>query len=229
MKKLSAFLIAALLFTLVGAAANFEKEKIVYITFDDGPTQNTPQILEILDEYNAHATFFVLAGRIKEFPDYMRRIKSCGHSIGLHGTSHDFHTIYQTLSMPLSEMNQTNDALYSVLGFHSKLIRTPYGSYPNMSKEQYKILCAANFRLWDWTVDPRDSVGANPEPYKMLQRIKRDLKTADPPIVILHDRKSTANALPEILKYFKDEGYSFGVIDETMTPVNFMELYGKKS
>ncbi len=98
-----------------------------------------------------------------------------------------------------------------------------------MSSEQYKILCAANFRLWDWTVDPRDSVGANPEPYKMLQRIKRDLKTADPPIVILHDRKSTVTALPEILKYFKDEGYSFGLIDETMTPVNFMELYGKKS
>lgn len=226
MKKLSALLLAALVFTLVGAAMGSDSEKIVYITFDDGPTNNTPEILDILNEYNAKATFFVLADRIKEFPDHMRRIKAEGHSIGLHGISHDFHTIYSTPSMPLSEMNKANDALYGVLGFRSRLARTPYGSYPNMTDEQYKILRAAGFRLWDWTVDPRDSVGEHPELGAMLSRIKRDLKTADPPIVILHDRKSTASALREILSCFKSRGYTFGVIDESMNPVNFMELYG---
>lgn len=197
----------------------------MYLTFDDGPTHNTPAILEILKKYNAKATFFVLESRIKENPDLLKCIIADGHSIGLHGVSHDVNLIYSTPSKPLEEMNKANEALYSAAGFKTKLIRTPYGSYPYMSLEQYKILKAANYKLWDWSVDPRDGVGA-PSLSAMLNRIKNDLKGNEKPIILLHDKKSTVNNLDAILYFLVSQGYSFGLIDEKMDSVNFMELYG---
>lgn len=228
MKKILPIIVIFIAFVFVATAFSEDRCKEVYITFDDGPTANTPKILDTLDKYNAKATFFVLSDRIKQYPEYMIRMKAEGHSIGLHGTSHDFHKIYSAPSVPLSEMNDANDALFSVLGFRTRLARTPYGSYPNMSKEQYKILCAARFLLWDWTVDPRDSIGESVPVSEIMRNIRRDIKSADVPIVLLHDRKSTASCLDTVLKYFSDAGYSFRAIDESMTPVNFMELYGKR-
>lgn len=223
-KTIALLLISAVLLSIV-AAASTDREKVVYITFDDGPTQNTPAILDTLAKYNAKATFFVLENRICQYPDYMKRIVAEGHSVGLHGVSHDVNVIYSTPSEPLNEMNTANETLYNTLGFKTRLVRTPYGSHPYMSLEQYKILKAANYHLWDWTVDPRDGVGT-PSISTIMNNIKHDLKGNDYPIILLHDRLSTANKLEEILSFFVSEGYSFGVIDEKMCNVNFMELYG---
>lgn len=223
-KSLALLLIIAAVCSLAALGATVD-EKVIYLTFDDGPTQNTPQILEILKKYNAKATFFLLEDRMKEFPDYVKRLYSEGHSIGLHGQSHDVNIIYSTPSEPLVEMNGANKVLYDTVGFKTKLIRTPYGSYPYMTYEQYKILKAANYNLWDWTVDPRDGVGT-PDMQSILRHIKTDLKNNEYPIVLLHDRKATANKLDSILSYFTSQGYTFDIINENMDPVNFMELYG---
>lgn len=220
------FVILAIFFFVLTAFSE-DGEKVVYITFDDGPTPNTPVLLDTLKKYNAKATFFVLEDRIRQYPDFMVRIRGEGHAIGLHGVSHDYRVIYSTPSMPLREMNKANDALYSVLGIRSHLVRTPYGSYPYMTDEQYKILCAAHMRLWDWTVDPRDGIGTSIDSSVLIKNIRRDLKTADVPIVILHDRKSTAKALDTILSFFASEGYTFAPLDEYTEPVNFKVLYGK--
>lgn len=225
MKKSIALLIIFATLLSIVALASADKEKIVYLTFDDGPTHNTPKILDTLAKYNAKATFFVLENRIKEYPEYMKRLVYEGHQIGLHGVSHDVNVIYSTPSEPLYEMNRANETLYNTLGFKTRLIRTPYGSYPYMNLEQYKILKAANYALWDWTVDPRDGVGA-PDISSILSRIKTDLKGNQFPIILLHDKKSTANCLDSILSYFSSQGYTFALIDEKMDSVNFMELYG---
>ena len=227
MKKfLSTILVLLFLLSLVSVASEEETNKEVYITFDDGPTQNTVKILDTLKKYNAKATFFVLEDRISQNPDIMARIVNEGHQIGLHGISHDVNVIYSSPSEPLLEMNKANETLYNTLGFKTKLVRTPYGSYPYMSLEQYRILCAAGYKVWDWTVDPRDSVGTAPSAQSLLERIKRDLKGNEFPIVLLHDRKSTANNLEYILSFFSGEGYTFGIIDENMDCVNSMVLYG---
>ncbi len=226
MKKYIALLISfSFLLSVIVFASQSKNDTTVYLTFDDGPTHNTPHILEILKKYNAKATFFVLEDRICQYPDYMREIVAAGHSIGLHGTSHDVNVIYKSASEPLNEMNKANESLFNTMGFKTKLIRTPYGSYPYMDLEQYKILKAANFKLWDWTVDPRDGVGA-PSLDKILSNIKKDLKGNDMPILLLHDKKSTANNLDAILNFFVTNGYSFSSLNDKMDPVNFMELYG---
>lgn len=225
-KILSLILTFTAILSLVALASGVDNtNKTVYLTFDDGPTNNTPKILDTLATYNAKATFFVLEDRIEEFPQYISRISSEGHSIGLHGVSHDVKVIYNSPSEPLYEMNRANETLYNTMGFKTKLVRTPYGSYPYMSYEQYKILTAASYKLWDWTVDPRDSVGT-PSLDSMLKRIKQDLKGNEMPVILLHDRRSTANNLDSILSYLSSLGYSFGVLDERMDPVNLMELYG---
>ncbi len=224
-KFLPLLLSAVLLLSVAALAATESTGKTLYITFDDGPTHNTPVILDILKKHNAKATFFVLDGRITENPDLLKRIIAEGHSIGLHGVSHDVNVIYSTPSKPLEEMNRANETLYNTAGFKTKLIRTPYGSYPYMTLEQYKILKASNYKLWDWTVDPRDGVGTPPL-NAMLKRIKTDLKGNENPIILLHDKKSTVNNLDAILTYLENEGYTFALIDDTMDSVNFMELYG---
>lgn len=227
MKKFPALIliIAAVLSLVVAASSINYDDKIVYITFDDGPTNNTPKILDTLAKYNAKATFFVLEDRIGQYPEYMQRLVAEGHSIGLHGISHDVNVIYSSPSEPLYEMNLANETLYNTLGFKTHLVRTPYGSYPYMSYEQYKILCAADYKIWDWTVDPRDSVGT-PDISTMLSKIKQDIKGNNHPIILLHDRKSTANNLDTILSYLVSQGYRFETIDEQMDPVNSMKLYG---
>lgn len=225
-KSIALLLILVTAFSIVAVASTQDGEKIVYLTFDDGPTRNTPAILDTLQKYNIKATFFVLDDRMREFPDYLKRIQSEGHAIGLHGVSHDVNLIYSTASEPLYEMNRANETLESILGFKTKLIRTPYGSYPYMSFEQYKILKAANYNLWDWTVDPRDGVGSAPSLSSILTHIKTDMKGNDFPVVILHDRKSTVTNLDAILNFFVSRGYKFEVINEKMDSVNFMELYG---
>ncbi|MBQ8001938.1 MAG: polysaccharide deacetylase [Clostridia bacterium] len=225
MRKIALILAIILLIFSVVALASTEGEKTIYLTFDDGPTHNTPQILSILKKYNAKATFFVLEERITQYPEYMKMIIAEGHSIGLHGVSHNVNTIYSTPSTPLNEMNSANETLYKCLGFKTKLIRTPYGSYPYMSLEQYKILKAANYNLWDWTVDPRDGVGT-PDISAILSRIKTDLKGNERPVLLLHDRKTTANNLDAVLSFLASRNYTFDTITETMDPINFMELYG---
>lgn len=227
MKKALIIIFSCILFFCIAAgSADKDDEKVVYITFDDGPTHNTPDILDTLKKYNAKATFFVLENRINEYPDFIKRMHSEGHSIGLHGKSHDVNVIYSSPSEPLYEMNSTNDSLYNVVGFRTQLARTPYGSYPYMNYDQYKILCSANYKIWDWTVDPRDSVGTTPSIESIISRIKSDLKGNNNPIVLLHDRKSTAKNLEAILDFFASQGYRFETIDKDMDPVNFMELYG---
>ncbi len=226
MKKiLPLLLLITLIFSLISLAAT-EEEKIIYITFDDGPTLNTPAILDTLKKHKAKATFFLLDERIGLYSDFVKRIYTEGHSIGLHGVSHNVNKIYSTPSSPLEEMNKENETLYKALGFKTSLIRTPYGSYPYMSYDQYKVLISSNYKIWDWTVDPRDSVGSVPSLEGMIQRIEKDLRGNQTPIVLLHDRKSTANNLDALLSYLSEKGYKFEVIDENMDPVNFMELYG---
>ena len=222
---ISLLLILVTILSIV-AIASTNTEKVVYITFDDGPTPNTPLILDTLKKYNAKATFFLIDDRLNSYPDYVKRINAEGHSIGLHGVSHNVNTIYSSPSEPLLEMNKENENLYDILGFRTSLVRTPYGSYPYMSYEQYKILSSASYKIWDWTVDPRDSVGSVPSVEKMISRIKTDLKGNEIPIVLLHDRKSTAKNLDAILSFFSSQGYRFEVIKEDMDAVNFMELYG---
>lgn len=196
-------------------------EKVVYITFDDGPTLNTPDILDTLEKYNAKATFFVLEERIIQYPDFIKKIYYSKNALGLHGVSHD-DRIYYTPTSPLEEMKKTNDTLKSLLGEGSNLVRVPFGSSYKLTKGQAEHLEDDGFIIWDWNVDPRDSVGKI-IPEKVIANLRRDMeKCKGTPVILLHDRKSTAKILPYILEYLTDEGYTMLPITGTEEPVNHL-------
>ncbi len=190
------------------------KEKAAYITFDDGPTLNTPHIIETLKRHNAGAAFFVLKDRIETYPDYIRMMENEGFAIGLHGVSHST-GIYATPTSPLTEMNETNEALYKLLGRRSRLVRTPYGSVPNLTGRQRKLLETAGYKIFDWNVDPRDSIGKTVDKTAVLRNLRAGLENAGPTaVILLHDRKSTANALDEILSLIEAAGYRLETLTE---------------
>ncbi len=197
-----------------------KEEKVVYITFDDGPTLNTPDILRTLENYGAKATFFVLEERIVMYPEYIKQILHSGSTVGLHGISHS-EKIYSTETSPLEEMEKTNCALENLTGIRSKLVRVPFGSSYRLTKKQAEHLRNSGYILWDWNVDPRDSVGKiNPD--KILANLKKGLSACkDTPVILFHDRKSTAKILPAVLDYLSFEGYVMLPLSEKQSPICF--------
>ena len=195
-----------------------KEQKVVYITFDDGPTLNTPYILKTLDRYNAKATFFVLEERIVMYPEYIKQIIHSKNAIGLHGISHS-EKIYSTETSPFEEMEKTNETLEQFTGKKSRLVRVPFGSSYRLTKNQAQKLWNSGYIIWDWNVDPRDSVGKI-IPEKVLANLSRDLKKCkSTPVILFHDRKSTANLLPAVLDYLTQEGYTMLPISEKQEAV----------
>ena len=196
--------------------------KIAYLTFDDGPTIYTEQILEILEKYEARATFFMLSNHIKKYPDIVRKVVNQGNSIGLHGVSHDAKIIFKSAEVLVSEMHECNHSLQEVAGFRTDLVRVPYGSRPYLKKEFKEQLEASGFILWDWNVDSQDSLkGYKLSPEKIVQNVKAQVARKKLPVILMHEKEATVEALPEILDFLKKQNYILEPIGENVTPVNF--------
>lgn len=198
-----------------------KKSKIVYVTFDDGPTKYTGKILDILNKYDSKATFFMLSERIKSNETVVRQIVNNGNSVGLHGVSHDVKKIYRTPDTVVSEMNTCNESLEKVVGIRSNLVRVPYGSFPYMKKNYRQAVNTAGYKMWDWNVDSKDSLAKYVAPKDILQNVKRQVRMQEVPVILLHERKTTVEALPNILKYLEENGYVTVPIDKNEKPVNF--------
>lgn len=201
-----------------------EKAKLntVYLTFDDGPNRYTPIILDLLKQYDMKGTFFVLDGNMRNFPEYTKRIIEEGHSIGLHGISHDMNRLYFTSSpySVLREMEQQNRNLKQQFGEFTILTRVPYGTKPYMKSSQFWALRNAGYRVWDWHIDSHDYKST---PSQIYRNVISEIPKYDKPVILLHDRAQTVEALPWILNYLKDNGYRSRRLEEGMRNYNFWE------
>lgn len=196
-------------------------KKVVYLTFDDGPNQYTPEILALLKKYNMKATFFMLYNGIHKYPDLMEQIQNDGHGIGLHGVTHRKNLFYKDSTSPVKEMDKANTALEDVLGITTKLVRVPYGSRPYLSNAMYKGLISEDYMLWDWNVDSADSSKAYVSPKIIETRVITGLKAKKVPVVLMHDKECTADSLEAILLWMSKNGYVSKPLTEDMTPLNW--------
>ncbi|WZL72571.1 polysaccharide deacetylase family protein [Clostridiaceae bacterium 35-E11] len=203
------------------ARKNQEAPKVAYVTFDDGPTKYTENILKILNEYNCKATFFMLGDRIQRHKNIVKEVSKQGNAIGLHGVTHDIKAIYKSPSNVVSEMNQCNYSLQQATGKRSNLIRVPYGSKPYMTRKYRNAIEKAGYKMWDWNVDSKDSLKQNIRPILIVENVKQQVKKQKTPVILLHERQSTVEALPKILKYLKENGYNVVPIDKEERPKNF--------
>ena len=198
--------------------------KTCYLTFDDGPSSNTKEILDILDEYHIKATFFVTGTSPKDF-HYIKEAYQKGHMIGLHTYSHDYEYIYSSLKNYISDLNKIKDVVYQQIGKNVDLIRFPGGSSNLVSKKYNegimtrltKKVIDLGYQYYDWT-----SINGDGEGIKtvdgLIKKAKEEIGEQEDIMFLMHDsgtQENTVKALPAILDYLIEQGYVFQILDET--------------
>lgn len=194
-------------------------EKIAYITFDDGPSQNiTPQILNILDQYKIKATFFLLGRNVARYPSLVKQEYETGHYIANHGYSHEYNTIYASAQAVLEEYTKTEQLIRTVIGqeeYCSHLFRFPGGSggkkYRNVKTEAKQLLSDNDILYIDWNSLTNDSVG-KPTQESIMNDLISTVGTKNSVVILMHDaatKQLTADMLPQVLNYLIEQGYTF--------------------
>ena len=199
--------------------------KTVYLTFDDGPSSYTPQILDTLDKYGVKATFFVKNGG--KYNYLMKDLVNRGHSIGLHAYSHDYAKIYKSDTAYFNDLNKISDLVFEQTGVRTKIMRFPGGASNTVSRKYSKGIMSRltksvkqqGYVYFDWNCSNGDADGANTV-QKQLNFCSQYSKSASTVIVLMHDtKKTTRDALPKIIEYYKSCGFKFGVITTSTPPI----------
>lgn len=208
-----------------------ESEKIVFLTFDDGPsTTNTPLILDTLDKYGVKGTFFMLGNSIdksEESKNIVKRVYNGGHAIANHSYSHDMRKLYPgnyvNVDTFMREVEQTNETLKGILGkyFNTRVVRMPGG---HMTRKFYKdpnlhnldaTLNEKGIVSIDWNALNKDAEGRFKNPNQLLEETIKTSQGKDKVVVLMHDtygKENTAKALPQIIEHFASNGYKFKTI-----------------
>lgn len=200
------------------------EQRVIYLTFDDGPAGKvTKNILEILKSEAVPATFFIIGDQIKGQEDLIKRIYNDGHALGLHSMSHRKNCLYNSNEAFLNEMLQTQELINSIVGVKPNILRFPFGcnnSCYKISQSMVDLLHENNLKIYDWNTDSGDGAHPNANPNVFVRNSKSN---KDYVILLMHCAymsKSSVKALPEIIKYYKEKGYEFKLIDEN-TPEEF--------
>lgn len=194
--------------------------KKVFLTFDDGPSENTEKVLETLKKYNARATFFMIGEQITpEKEELVKSMVKAGHMVGVHTYTHNEKKMYANKEACLKDIKKTYDRILEVTGVKPIYYRFPYGSancyVSGYCNEVIRELKGMGLEYIDWNVTGEDSVG-KPTSYSIMKNVSK-FKNYMEPVVLLHDGQSnklTAKLLPQILKKMKAAGYEFGTMDE---------------
>lgn len=198
--------------------------KVVYLSFDDGPSVNTSQLLDILAKYDVKATFFMIGPHMNQYPAQVKRIAKEEQGMGLHGMTHRKEKFYASPSAALTEMKADQVILKKITGVVSNLIRVPYGSKPYFTKPFRDKMLHEDFKLWDWNVDSEDwryKENSGKTYDSVMTQVHRLQKLKVNPVILMHDQKDTLKVLPRILESLQKEGYQFEIITKDIEPVNF--------
>jgi peptidoglycan/xylan/chitin deacetylase (PgdA/CDA1 family) len=208
----------------VNKGASKSNEKVAYITIDDGPSKYTESIIQILNKYDAKATFFMIDRNMRKYPEQVKNIIESGNTAGFHSVSHDIHKLYKNYSSAKEEFDVNSETFYKITGIKSHVIRLPYGSKPYMPSKSYETLVDAGYKLWDWNTDTQDW-RANAS--QIIENVKRYSKGEDEIVLLMHEKKQSVEALEEMIRYLISEGYQLLPIDENQNPQNFWGVYYK--
>ena len=199
-----------------------DDRKKVYLTFDDGPSCYTEEILDILDQYGVKATFFVVGKEERNIRPLYAEIAARGHTLGMHSYSHRYSEIYESVESFEEDLHRISDLIYEETGESPLYYRFPGGSSNQVSRldMQEYITCLEKEKItyFDWNVEGSDAGGSILSAEQILDNVKKDSNRYDTSIVLLHDtgqKRTTVEALPEIIEYYQDLGVALIPIDQS--------------
>lgn len=202
-----------------------EPQKIVYLTFDDGPDpETTPRILKILLDEDVKATFFVLGTQVVRYPDLLKAEYEQGEGIGNHSYSHNYNSIYRSPEAFLAEIKQTEELIFRTIGTRPRIVRAPGGTQGHFHVNYYNAVDAADYLIYDWNVNSGDADAALVPADQLIRNIETQVPGKSRIIILMHDagvKLTTVDALPKIIQYLKKQEYSFGVITQKVAPILF--------
>ena len=190
---------------------------VCYLTFDDGPSDNTLKILDILDSYGIKATFFVI-GTAKS--EYMPQIVNRGHTIGLHSATHNYSSVYADVNSYLADIQQISDIVYNTTGVRSNIVRFPGGSCNKVSAKYCNGIMtdltvripSLGYSYFDWNVSSGDASAVRVPADKIVSNVLSSAKGKNSICVLMHDtsvKTTTVDALPAIIEGLDAMGFRF--------------------
>ena len=198
-------------------SSNDNGNKVIYLTFDDGPSQYTQELLDILDRYNVKATFFV-TGRNPGYFYLIGEEYRRGHSVGLHTNTHNYGLVYSSIDAYFDDLNSINEIVKEQTGSYSNIIRFPGGSSNTVSRNYYAGIMSSlsnlveqrGFKYFDWNVSSGDASGASLGSDVYYNNIVNGLGNGSYYVVLQHDTNiNSIRAVERVIQYGLSHGYSF--------------------
>lgn len=213
--------------TSTGKNTTKPKNRVVYLTFDDGPSDLTPSILKTLKKNDVKATWFVVGSHNNL--DNLKKIWDAGHQVALHSNSHNYNKIYKSAGAFFADLDELAKKVHKRIGVAPTLIRFPGGSINSYNdKTRKKIMEELKKRNWhyfDWNASTEDAVSQKARTTKqIISSTKKSSKDKHSVCLLMHDtnaKKSTAKALDKIIKYYKKKGFKFKYLDATSYGYHF--------
>ena len=207
-----------------------DTDKVVYLTFDDGPSDLTPQFIDTLNRYGVHATFFVTMQEGRE--DIYKQILENGNKIQIHTASHDYDTIYQSVDAYMADFDQIYNYIYNLTGVKCDIFRFPGGSNnsygKNITGDIAREMRKRGMNYIDWNSSVGDG-SASATKDSEIQKVAAESEGVQRVVLLAHDsgaKSETLAALPQIIDYYKSNGYKFGLIsgDMNVSDFQFMKI-----
>ena len=202
-------------------STTINEDKIAYLTFDDGPSANTNKILEILDQYNIKATFFVVGPSYKLKNDLLIKIVQSGHELGIHSYQHNYSYIYASKENYLKDFYACAEWIKKITGKSPTIYRFPGGSSNTIASEKLiksiiNELKEKGYTHADWNVDTLDSY-AKSDPNKVIKNTITSLKKNENnkhfyQTILIHDdinKQASIQALPQLIEKLISYNYQF--------------------
>ncbi len=205
--------------------------KEVYLTFDDGPSSYTDDILDILNKYHVKATFFVIGKTDEQSKRLYKRIVEEGNSIGMHSYSHDYKQLYKSLKTFESDYRRIRKLIYDTTGFHTDIYRFPGGSGNQVSDTDMSVfiryLNKEHVVYYDWNVASGDATGVSYTPKQLCDNALEGIAGHTRSIVLMHDtdaKLNTVKSLDELLSTLTQSGAKLLTLNETVKPIQQVKL-----
>ncbi len=217
--------------TLDPTIANQDWPKKVYLTFDDGPSIHTDDILDILGSYGVKGNFFVVATDKPELKKMYKRIIDEGHVLGMHSYSHKYNEIYASRDSFINDVSKIQSLIYDETGFMPTIYRFPGGSSNKVAKLDMStyvdVLAERGITFYDWNISSEDATTPAPDRDQIVMNSLNGIQNHEEAMILMHDlgnKNATVEALPLIIERLIEMGAQIAPIDENTMPIQHINI-----